>query len=1083
KAVALARSSSSNPTYYLAASNNNLFYAGTPGPSNLIFTDYTNSHSDLALYKTFMANRDQSSFTENILFESTDIASSDYLRPKVGVLSNAESTGGNLGVLDDLNDVNIRVFPQSGQVYDGGTAPDIGAVEFDGISTLPTGTKTVGTGKDFTTIQAAIAYINSYGGAGRGGITFEVDPGHTETFSSPTAGLITASGSSASTITFKKAAGVGANPLITSGVGTGSYDGIIIIYGGDYITFDGIDVKDNTANINVTTQMEWGYALLKTSATDGVKNTTIKNCTITLQYANTSTRGIYMDNRNTSGGSFTITSTAGIHEKNLFQSNTINTAYTGIYIYGYSTLAYYDNDNTLDGNTIDNFKNYGIYCYYNSTDSIINNTIKNGTFTTTRYGLYKYNGTNSVLSGNVIKDISNTSGSLYGLYISTATNVIVRSNTIKSLSGVSAVYGMYYTSCTAPLIEKNKISTITTTYNSTIVSNGIYLTGGTSAVLNNNAVAKIYAPSANTSSTTYCHVNGIYIQGHAELNHNTVYLDCPTGGGANFSSCAIYLYTLSAYNLLMRNNIFVNASTYASGTHIAFKRYNSSYWNNYNAASNNNLYYAGTPGVKNLICYASTTYQTLAAYMADASVSPKDSRASTENVAFASTNIDDVNFLQPNAATANTIESGGTVISGFSDDIYTPNSRATYPKTGQVNGGGWAPDLGAVEYDGTPAPGLGGNITVGTGKDYTTIAAAIADLNLNGVSNGEVVFLVDPGHTETFATPTAGVINATGGGNHFITFKKATGPGANPLITAAAGTGSLDGIIVINGGDYITFDGIDVQENSANTNATTQMEWGYAILKASATNAPKNVTIKNCSVTLNNSNTASCGIYINNHTTASNVQLTISNTTGRTDDVTLLNNTITNAFTGIYSYGSSISTYYNLRTTIQGNTISTFGSDGVYSNYENTLLVSGNTIKNGAHTGVMSGVNINNGTAPITIEKNRISDLSSSNSGLNSVVGINVNTLTTASKIMNNMVSNLAASVSTDENSVAGIYVNGVAEVYYNTVYLNCTSGGVGFGSNAIYANTDNNLTQRNNIFINASTTGKVVSYRRSSTT
>jgi len=40
-----------------------------------------------------------------------------------------------------------------------------------------------------------------------------------------------------------------------------------------------------------------------------------------------------------------------------------------------------------------------------------------------------------------------------------------------------------------------------------------------------------------------------------------------------------------------------------------------------------------------------------------------------------------------------------------------------------------------------------------------------------------------------------------------------------------------DGIITIAGGDYITFNGIDLQENSSNTTGTTRMEWGYGLVK------------------------------------------------------------------------------------------------------------------------------------------------------------------------------------------------------------------------------------------------------------
>ena len=94
--------------------------------------------------------------------------------------------------------------------------------------------------------------------------------------------------------------------------------------------------------------------------------------------------------------------------------------------------------------------------------------------------------------------------------------------------------------------------------------------------------------------------------------------------------------------------------------------------------------------------------------------------------------------------------------------------------------------------------------------DYATIETAIAALNSQGVGTGGVTFNVSAGHTETFSTPTAGLISANGTLTDQIIFQK-SGVGNNPLITAALnGTGTTDGIIIITGGDYITFDGIDV---------------------------------------------------------------------------------------------------------------------------------------------------------------------------------------------------------------------------------------------------------------------------------
>ena len=161
--------------------------------------------------------------------------------------------------------------------------------------------------------------------------------------------------------------------------------------------------------------------------------------------------------------------------------------------------------------------------------------------------------------------------------------------------------------------------------------------------------------------------------------------------------------------------------------------------------------------------------------------------------------------------------------------------------------------------------------------DYATIAAAITDLNTVGVGSGGVTFNVAAGHTETSANL---IITATGTSSNPIVFQK-SGSGTNPLITAGVGISTtLDGIIKFSGTDYITFDGIDLQENPANTTTTTMMEWGYALLKVDGTNGSRYVTIKNCNITLNKTNTASYGIYSANHTAASTSTLTVTDTSG-----------------------------------------------------------------------------------------------------------------------------------------------------------------------------------------------------------
>ncbi|TAE89588.1 MAG: hypothetical protein EAY81_02090, partial [Bacteroidetes bacterium] len=68
-AVAL-RSSTAAINNYAATSNNNLFYAGTPSATNLIYHNGTNGDSTLALFKNRLATFEQASITENPTFIS-----------------------------------------------------------------------------------------------------------------------------------------------------------------------------------------------------------------------------------------------------------------------------------------------------------------------------------------------------------------------------------------------------------------------------------------------------------------------------------------------------------------------------------------------------------------------------------------------------------------------------------------------------------------------------------------------------------------------------------------------------------------------------------------------------------------------------------------------------------------------------------------------------------------------------------------------------------------------------------------------------------------------------------------------------
>ncbi|GIV45695.1 MAG: hypothetical protein KatS3mg036_0513 [Ignavibacterium sp.] len=252
--------------------------------------------------------------------------------------------------------------------------------------------------------------------------------------------------------------------------------------------------------------------------------------------------------------------------------------------------------------------------------------------------------------------------------------------------------------------------------------------------------------------------------------------------------------------------------------------------------------------------------------------------------------------------------------------------------------------------------------------DYATIAAAITDLNTQGVGSGGVTFNVAAGHTETITD--ALTITATGTAGNPIVFQK-SGSGANPLVTRTdAGTfststigGAGDAIIRLEGTDYITIDGIDVT-------ATDQgIEYGYLTHKPSGTDGCQYVTIKNCNISMTKGTSGYViGIYIGNGTTSSSsaVGVTVTATSGINSNITITGNTIQNVHAGIYVRGSSATGFYDSDITIgqsgAGNTITNFGGGnasstyGVYFIYVTNPTVAYNTINSATHGATLYGI-------------------------------------------------------------------------------------------------------------------------------
>ena len=356
---------------------------------------------------------------------------------------------------------------------------------------------------------------------------------------------------------------------------------------------------------------------------------------------------------------------------------------------------------SFQGDTIRNFSStvsgstsaiYGLYSNATATnETLIGNCIYNFTSTATgsqtMYGWY--NSTTSgtkIVRNNSFYNFTAAAGSAvtYGFRMAQGSTDEISGNLVYGLSGGQSIYGMRIDAGTTNSIFKNKIYNLSTTNTSTsTVVYGMYITGGTTNNVYNNIIGDLRATAASATNP----IAGFYISGGTtdNLYFNTVYLNA-TSSGTNFGSSAIYASSTPTVNL--RNNIFVNGSNAKGTGYVCAYRRNNATLTTYASTSNNNVFYAGTPGTYYLLMYDGTnSYQTLATFKT--AVGPtRDAASFTINPSWASTTGADATYLHINTTVATTIESGAAPISGYTTDFDSDTRNAS------------TPDIGADEFNG-----------------------------------------------------------------------------------------------------------------------------------------------------------------------------------------------------------------------------------------------------------------------------------------------------------------------------------------------------------------------------------------------
>lgn len=253
---------------------------------------------------------------------------------------------------------------------------------------------------------------------------------------------------------------------------------------------------------------------------------------------------------------------------------------------------------------------------------------------------------------------------------------------------------------------------------------------------------------------------------------------------------------------------------------------------------------------------------------------------------------------------------------------------------------------------------------------YPSVASFVLALNAGTVA-GPITVNVARGHREQ--GPSLGInLTATGTATNRIVFRAATGSGAKPIIFGSVGFAALtsnapvlDYIWNIDGGDFITIDGIDLQDT--NSAGAQQMEHGYQITRRNLTDGSQNIKISNCKITFRNSQ-VSIGVaatfdngnkgiaFIPAANFALNSALTIANSSGRCINDTISNDTVINANIGIYarSFSDAVSpfSFLDQNFVIENNYVFQFGEAGIKTFNINNVTVRNNRLDNNNQKGI-----------------------------------------------------------------------------------------------------------------------------------
>jgi hypothetical protein len=346
----------------------------------------------------------------------------------------------------------------------------------------------------------------------------------------------------------------------------------------------------------------------------------------------------------------------------------------------------------------------------------------------------------------------------------------------------------------------------------------------------------------------------------------------------------------------------------------------------------------------------------------------------------------------------------------------------------------------STPYSYTIVASISGTFHVGVAKTYTTLTAAINDLNNRGIT-GPVTFLLDDNNYPNETYPITFSPNSGSSATNKVTIKP--NPGATPVFTGSA---SGQGMLMFKGMDFVVIDGSNsggTDRSISFTNTSVTSNACVVGITNNGTDGSSNITLKNCILKADNS------------TLMTETYLILFDQNGglnggRYNNILIENNSLSKSKNGIYVHATPSN--MNQKVQILNNTIGSANEAdfikrwGIVVQQTDSAIISGNEIM-GTSTGnvldAIFGILFYDNCTNTKITRNKIHDWITQGRYSVGIRSSNDNT-DTPTEISNNVIYNIGCyglNPGISQNNPYGIFIRngGNVNIWYNSIYL---SGG-----------------------------------------